>query len=241
VKHGWILLFVAICVGTAVAQPKDPAEAAYQEGRRLYDLRDWDNAIAKFKEAYKLHPDDKSLFNIAQSYRLKGDCVEAVGFYKTYKRNYPSASNIAAVDKFITELEPCAQKPPPATTATTATASQPPTQPEPVYEDRGAGKRSMGLIIGGAGLLVAGTGVAFGLIAKSKESKVEGGDGTQMWDPSIETSGKRFDMLAKVSWGIGGAAIVGGTVLFVMGKSSEHVRVSAAPSGGALVGWAGAW
>jgi hypothetical protein len=88
--------------------------------------------------------------------------------------------------------------------------------------------------------LLVGTGVACGLIARSRASTAESGDGTQPWDPSIESSGKRFDMLAKITWGVGGAAIVAGGVLFMLGKSSEHVRVSVTPDGG-LVGWASAF
>ena len=85
----------------------DPGEDAYAEGRRLYDLQEWDQAIEKFKESYKLRSDGPSLFNIAQAYRLKGDCDSAVRTYKTYKRNFPEAQNIAVVDKLLAELEPC--------------------------------------------------------------------------------------------------------------------------------------
>jgi tetratricopeptide (TPR) repeat protein len=109
------LLAVALTLGTATVafcQSRDAADAAYDEGRRLYDLREWDDAIAKFKEAYKLRPEPRSLFNIAQSYRLKGDCAEASGFYKTYLRNYPDAPNAAKVQQFVTELEPCANRAP---------------------------------------------------------------------------------------------------------------------------------
>jgi hypothetical protein len=37
----------------AAAQP-DPAQAAYEERKRLYDLIEWGAAIAKFKEAYRV-------------------------------------------------------------------------------------------------------------------------------------------------------------------------------------------
>ncbi|MGE0551668.1 MAG: hypothetical protein AB7O24_21075, partial [Kofleriaceae bacterium] len=73
---------LALLVGAAQAQPKpptptDPADVAYREGRRLYDLREFPQAIERFKEAYRLREDPASLFNIAQSYRLLGDCPNA--------------------------------------------------------------------------------------------------------------------------------------------------------------------
>ncbi|HEU0033848.1 MAG TPA: hypothetical protein VFQ53_24640 [Kofleriaceae bacterium] len=104
------LIAAVIGVAAATVHADPAADAAYEEGRRLYDLREWDQAIAKFKESYRLSPEPKSLFNIAQAFRLKGDCVEAINFYRTYKRNFPKEKNIGKVDKFITELEPCARQ-----------------------------------------------------------------------------------------------------------------------------------
>jgi len=180
--------FVIACLvcGVAHAQPKDPGEAAYVEGKRLYDIQDWDAAIAKFKESYKLRNDAASLFNIAQAYRLKGDCVQASTFYRTYKRNFPTAANIAAVDKFIAELEPCvkskgekptseskpvAPKPrleprpatPPTTTEPGATASPPPIATEP------EAPRSLVLpiVVGAGAVVLGGTALAFELSARS--------------------------------------------------------------------------
>lgn len=238
---------VLLVATSALAQPADPGEAAYQEGRRLYDLRDWDGAITKFKEAYKIRSDGPSLFNIAQSYRLKGDCVEALGFYKTYKRNFPSAQNIAAVDKFITELEPCAQQ----KSEKASEPSGPTTGPNPEgpagaqTEDRGGGMRMTGIVVGGAGVLFVATGFVFGALAKAKSDEITNADpdNPQMWSPAIETDGQRYDLLAKISWGVGGAAIIGGVVLYVMGKSSENVQVSVTPAkgDGAVVGLSTRW
>ena len=104
------LVVFLLVAGTAHAQapaPNPAADTALSEGRRLYDLQEWDQAIVKFKEAYRLRADAPSLFNIAQSYRLKGDCANAASFYKTFKRNFPKEKNLEKVDKFITEMEAC--------------------------------------------------------------------------------------------------------------------------------------
>lgn len=227
-----LALFALVIASPAGAQPAEPGEAAYQEGRQLYDLREWDKAIAKFKEAYRLRSDAASLFNIAQAYRLKGDCVEAIGSYKTYKRNFATAPNIEAVDKFIVDLEPCAK----AQSAKPAHDT-----PEPVFEDRGATRRKLGLGVAGAGVVLVGTGIVFGVMAKSRSDAVtNGGDvaNPQPFDPSLERAGKRYELLAIIAWSVGGAAVVGGGVLYVMGRNAERTRVSATPvRGGALIGW----
>src|SRR5215831_20792767 len=110
-------LAIAILCCTAMpaqAQPADPGQAAYDEGKKLYEQKRWDAAIAQFKESYRLRHDAPSLFNIAQAYRLTGDCVQALVFYRQYKQQFPTATNIDKVDKFIAELEPCAKQREPA-------------------------------------------------------------------------------------------------------------------------------
>ena len=139
-----LLLALALAPRAASAQaPSAAADAAYEEGRRLYDLQEWDRAIDRFKEAYRLHADARALFNIAQAYRLKGDCASAAGFYKTFKRNYPRERD---VDKFITQMEACAAaapkpdpvkpvEPPPAVVKPAIVEPRPteprPTEPRP--------------------------------------------------------------------------------------------------------------
>jgi len=256
-----LLLAIAASVpGTARSQPapNHPAETAYQEGIRLYDLHEWDQAIAKFKEAYRLRKEPRSLFNIAQAYRLKGDCVEALAFYRTYRRNYPDAPNIKTVNKFIETLEPCASqqasqqphKPAPADAEPPATEPTPPTPREdssqvlaatgaPRDTDLGGSrKRTAGIAIGAAGVAAVATGVYFGLRAHAKADQVEAGSG--QWDPSLEDSGERADLIAKILWSTGGAAIAAGGVLLVLGRRDHapHVAVVPAAGGGWLV-WEG--
>jgi hypothetical protein len=250
-----VIALVALAPWLAIAQPapsSDAAETAYKEGRRHYDLREWDQAIAKFKEAYELRSDAASLFNIAQAYRLKGDCVEALGFYKTYKRNFPSAQNLDKVDKFIAELEPCAKQQSasaktepiaPAGAETPAPRVDVSKSAEPATSgaDTGGGKRTTGLVVAGvgAGAVVAGT--VFGLIARSKASAVSNGGNPAMppvFDPSTQNAGKHDAVAATILWTVGGAAIVTGGVVWLLGHRAEHASVAVVPrERGAVVVW----
>jgi tetratricopeptide (TPR) repeat protein len=176
------LIALLLAAGTAYANPA--ADAALSEGRRLYDLQEWDQAIVKFKEAYRLRADAPSLFNIAQSYRLKGDCANAASFYKTFKRNFPKEKNIDKVDKFISEMETCAKsgikpvepvktepvktdpvKTEPVKTepVTTEPVTTEPVTTEPVTTDPSGGSISQPMPPpqkGGGGMKIAGLGVA---------------------------------------------------------------------------------
>jgi tetratricopeptide (TPR) repeat protein len=216
--------------------PSDPGDAAYAEGRRYYDLRDWDLAIERFKEAYRLRSDAASLFNIAQSYRLEGDCTNAVAFYKTYKRNFPEAANLALVDEHLSKLEPCA--PPPPTRPTPAPASAP-----IIQRDAGSGRglRLAGLVTGGIGAIALGTGAYFGLVSRTSASDVESGSAITngVFDPDVERRGERAELVAKILLIGGGATLAGGVVMYLLGRDSESTVVNVVPAsgGGAVLVW----
>ncbi len=261
------LVLVAVAPADADPQhgkkkpPADPAEAAYQDGRRHYDLREWDDAIASFKESYRLRTDERSLFNIAQAYRLKGDCVDALGFYQTYKRNFPDAEGIPAVDKLIVDIEPCVREktPPPVkptkpgktpgpaeptdTTTTTepalgAPAKTPPSPPPPPPAGSpGHGKRVAGITVASVGLVAIAGGVFFGLQAQSKAQDVEGGRGT--FDPQLQADGQAADRNAKILFIGGGALVATGVIVYLLGRShSEVEHVAVVPvSGGGVLAW----
>lgn len=270
------ILLVAMLLGSAnaLAQPGPPtssdiqaSEKAYAEGRAHYDLREWDQAIAKFKEAYRLRPSDAaSLFNIAQSYRLKGDCVEALSFYRTYRRNFPGEKNIDKVDQFIQEMETCAQTrsteptqpagpdpgstttpttTPPTTspTPTPSTTAPPPIAPAPLPPPRddhaGRGMKLGGLAVGGVGVALVAVGAVSAVSASSKAGDLED---LPMFDPDLDKEGKRAALRARILLGVGGAAVVTGVVLYVVGsKQAERASsVAVVPHGdGGMVVWSG--
>lgn len=187
IRSSLLLLALAASAPAAHAQPAAPtaADTALTEGRRLYDLQEWDAAIEKFKESYRLRADAPALFNIAQAYRLKGDCAQAASFYKTFKRNFPRERS---VDNFIAAMEECAKtqpakpepkpvpvkpapvKPAPVTTTPVTTTPDPVTTtpalstsvasvaPEPLDEPPppAAGSPGKGLRLAGLGTMGAG-------------------------------------------------------------------------------------
>jgi tetratricopeptide (TPR) repeat protein len=242
-----IAIASSLALASAHAQPAaDPGQAAYEEGKRLYDKHQWESAIAQFKESYRLRRDAASLFNIAQAYRLTGDCFHAVEFYRQYKQDFPDAANIAKVDKFIAELETCAKEHEPHEQPTTPQPNTQPIAPQqqsvqplppPPPVDTGHSKRLAGLAIAGTGVVAVATGFYFGHLASADADQVH--NGTGVWDPGVESAGKRDDLIAKVLWGVGGAAIVGGTVMYVLGRGGEEApRVGVVPTrGGASLVW----
>ena len=231
----WLL---ALAPRGVVAQPASgPAEAAYQEGRRLYDLREWDRAIAKFKEAYEQRHDPASMFNIAQAYRLKGDCVEALAFYKTYSRNFPDASNLDKVNKFISELEPCAKQqaktvniePVGAADSGSLDRRRDATSTPPPVDGRR--HRRLGLWIGGGGAAFAGASLVVGALARSKwHDALAHCDASHACDTKGLALGDQASTratIATVLGGVGLAAVAVGAILYVTAPSAPERRSAA--------------
>ena len=185
-----LIATVLVTVSAARAQPTEDkarrAQELYDEGRRHYDIGEYAAAITSFKESYLLSSAPLLLFNIAQAYRLSGDCAQANRFYLNYKRAVPKPRNKSELAKAMAkckgvapatgEPEPPAEPPvtPPSTTTEPLRPEPPaepappapapaPTRPEPppaaaVAKRHEGGGGGGGLRI--TGLVVTGLGVA---------------------------------------------------------------------------------
>jgi hypothetical protein len=84
---------------------KEQARQFFEEGTTHYNLREFEQAIESFQNAYKSVPNAAFLFNIAQAHRMAGHLSDAIGFYNNYLRLMPDAANADEVKRFIAELE----------------------------------------------------------------------------------------------------------------------------------------
>ena len=104
-----LVLSVVLLVGapSAFAAPpkEDPATTAarelYKSATKHYQLGEYREALADYKEAYRLKEDASFLFNIGQCQRLLGAHDEAARAYRAFLRARPEAPNRADVEGFI--------------------------------------------------------------------------------------------------------------------------------------------
>ena len=92
-----------------------------------------------------------------------------------------------------------------------------------------------GLVTAAAGAAVAGVGLAFGLKAKSDSDSLAK---ASRFDASKYDSGRRAETIQWVCYGVGGAALVAGGVLYYLGHRTSSETASVMPSitaGGAAV------
>lgn len=238
------------------AQPTT-AEILYIEGDRHFALREFDQAIEKFRAAYLLDPQPLFLFNIAQAYLEKGTCDEAEQFYLQYLSantddqtvRATARQRVAEIDAGTSEAcrEPATG---PATTTGTApevTARRDPERMAPPPAP-GRGKRTAGLIAITAGVFIAGTGGYFSSVARGAARDLEdrctpGCDADDADIAGLDAEGKTAQRNATLLYGAGGVAVVAGAALLTWGvldgrTSARHVALVPARSGAiAVAGW----
>jgi hypothetical protein len=129
-----VLLLVAATSARGETQaPLDPgrdltptAREFSDRGLRHYESGEYDASIESFMEAFALSNNAGLLFNVAQAYRLKQDCVHAQEFYARYLETSPETALKASVERRLAEMKSCAAAssataPPPDEESSTAT------------------------------------------------------------------------------------------------------------------------
>lgn len=265
-----VAIAAAAATTTAHAQPSAEAKKLYLEGKAHYDVAEYADAIAKWKQAYVVSKAPMLLFNIAQAYRLSGDCAQALRSYATYERE--AAKPIANAEELALARSRCnpaptnanppdgtpaqqQQPPPPAhpRTPEPPTAAdpeggrdahaapsgidainEPPAPPELHESTTGRRTQYLGLGVAGAGVALAVTGYLFGRAASSHADEVSSyiGEWSQA-QADLASSGQRDATIGKVFAIAGGAAIVGGAVLYGLGWHAHgraQLALSVTPS-----------
>jgi tetratricopeptide (TPR) repeat protein len=211
------------------------------KGRAFHNAGDYNSAVAAFKEAYVLAPSPGLLFNIAQAYRLAGNCDEAAWMYRRFLDTNPIGSHKTLAENHLAVVERCGsggllvQTPTPQPDATPIPesdtnklitfASLPDRTRSGKYK-----KIGLGTAIGGGALLA---GAAFFAIDANdaantvSETYKRGGKWEDVKD--ADARGRRSSTIATVLGVGGGLAVVSGAVLFAVGRhyeQAQHVAVT---------------
>jgi tetratricopeptide (TPR) repeat protein len=157
----------ALTIGRAVAAEDGGANprALYQEGARLYNLGQYEEAVRAFEAAYAISGAKPLLFNIAQALRLAGPpyCERALRTYESYLREDAAPSNREEVEERIAEMRRCVERERDAQAASRR-ASEPRPPPAdvaaaPTAAPSGPSKAPLVLAVGGGALFAVGAGL----------------------------------------------------------------------------------
>jgi tetratricopeptide (TPR) repeat protein len=212
-----------------------------EKGRALHNAGDYNAAVSAFKEAYVLAPSPGLLFNIAQAYRLAGNCDEAAWMYRRFLDTSPIGNHRALAENHLAAVERCGSGglkvgtsqpqadavpiPEPAAGSLVTFAALPDNSRSRKYKRIG-----LGTAIGGGALLA---GAAYFAIDANEaanavaETYKRGGK----WDDikDVDARGRRSSTIATALGIGGGLAVVSGAVLFGVGRhyeQAQHVAVT---------------
>ncbi|HLL23741.1 MAG TPA: tetratricopeptide repeat protein [Kofleriaceae bacterium] len=233
------LITAAVLAAAAPTSADEPIPAKAKKladhGRDMHKRGEYDRAIVAFKEAYVIAPSPGLLFNLAQSYRLQGNCDDAVLMYRRYLATGPSVEARGVAETHLATVERCVQKRAlniPLDDSMAYLKVPPPPGPEKVIVDD---KRDIerpthlkkdlgiGLAIGGGVALV--TAAYFGVRSWQAERDVERAYEEGAKWPEIKEIDERGENAARAAkiFGIGGGiAVIGGVTLFMLGRRDER-------------------
>ena len=122
----------------AVAPPDVEVDEHVAQGRRLYLLGRYQDAIGEYRRAYELRADPQFLFQIAEAYRQLGATEQALFYYERYLAGAAAGPDRAVAEQRVAEIESLRAAPPPAgppglVAAPGATAGSSARRPTPIW------------------------------------------------------------------------------------------------------------
>jgi len=252
-----VLLAVAGLVASATIARADEsvppkARKLAALGRELHERGDYARAVDAFQEAYVIAPRPGLLFNLAQAYRLQGNCDDAELMYRRYLSAHPSSQERALAETHLATVVRCIERrrlnlPMDASMASLQVP------PAPLADSSAAHRRARGRLVQRIGLGTSLGGLAalsvaayYGARAHATEEDVErhyaGGTSWQEIAP-LDERGQREARTARWLGIGGGATAVAGIALFLIGRQAERaVPVAIIPARrGAQIGLAWAF
>jgi tetratricopeptide (TPR) repeat protein len=224
----------------------EKARTLAERGRALHEAGDYASAIAAFTQAYVMAPSPALLFNLAQAYRLQGNCDDAALMYRRYLATYPSPDERTLAQTHLAFVERCVRKlalnipvevapgrpaqPAPADPLAATVVARAPSRPAQIA--RGVG---VGLVLGGGAALAAAGYYTVRAHSAATEVADAYAMGARWRDVApIDERGKRAANTAR--WlGAGGAlGVAGGIVTYLIGKRLDTPPVMVTSTGRGL-------
>jgi tetratricopeptide (TPR) repeat protein len=213
------VLVLAVLLAASRAHADDasarvpPAARAFAErGRAYHAAGDYPSAIFAFRSAYALAPSHGLLFNLAQAYRLAGNCDEAAASYRGFLADAaPTGDQRALAQRHLETTLRCGHRrladehrvdTPPELDAIAARHD-----PRPGLRDERIG---IGLAIGG-GVALAGAAY-FAIDSSNAAPAVKGASGGD---------GQRSAEIARVLGTGGAVALAGGAMFYALGWRAD--------------------
>lgn len=219
------------------------AKGAFQAGQASFNEADYERAITYWEDAYRRDCTAHALLlNLARAYELGGDKRQAVEALQTYLARKPESPQKDQINRRIEvlnqqidkeEAAAAAAPPPEPTPAPETTPAPQPTSPPPAPAPAPKASDNFWVgpaIVGGVGVLAAGTGVVVHAIGDADEDAAAEQCPARVYcSREVEEQGNSGIFKQKLGVGmmIGGAAAVGGALAWFLLAQPEPASTPA--------------
>jgi tetratricopeptide (TPR) repeat protein len=219
------------------------ARTLAERGRAFHDAGNYAAAITAFTQAYVMAPSPALLFNLAQAYRLQGDCEDAALMYRRYLATNPSPEGRALAEMHLASVERCIHMlslhipvespsghivaPPPREKLTAASTRPAPSSKAQIEKDVG-----VGLVLGGSAALAVAA--YYTVVAHNAAEDVAAAyaKGAKWKDiAATDERGKAASSRARLLGAGGVLGVAGGIVTYMIGRHHERLPITVASTG----------
>lgn len=216
------------------------AERRAAEAFEAYSRAEYANAVALYLQAYAASASAPILYNIARIYDVRlGNRAQAIEYYRRYVSSADARADLVETTRRrLAQLEEEEASPAAGTGPSTGAAapqakrpaepSAPPVVPPPPRQGGWSTERWVGVVLGTAGLVGVGIGSAFGLAARSNANTAHqlcnGNVCSTQAGVDAARAGSRDATLSDIGFGVGGALLATGTILYFMGGDRSPDR-----------------
>jgi tetratricopeptide (TPR) repeat protein len=201
----WLAIACLLPAATAAADDHAASRARFlaDRGRAAHERGAYDEAVVAFQQAYVIAPTPGLLFNLAQAYRLQGDCDDASIMYRRYLDVSSDAESRALARQHLNAVERCRRFEPRLAVGPALSAPlREPSRDDSTSSHPAPGRRAQRV---GLGFALAGT-AALGIAGYH---------------------GLSDDRGRATTFGIGGALAVGaGATLYIVGRHQERDTIN---------------
>jgi tetratricopeptide (TPR) repeat protein len=256
---GLVLVFLLLGITASHAAPDDDqltrAEARWKQGKAFYDSGQWDQAIAEFRAAWELVREPDLVFGIALALHKKGDHKAALAEARRYLELAPTGSAANEARELVVVLTPKvealdadavrrdAEAKRQAEAEAKRRADERAQREHASADERRRARMLRWSGIAGAvvGASLVGLGAKFGLDARDASDELTAHT-MDMWTDELlarQAEGRSANRKFIALTAIGSALIIGGGVVYVLGRRAEPRAELLVFDRGAGLGFAG--
>jgi tetratricopeptide (TPR) repeat protein len=207
-----LALLVGVWTTSSYADDRNKALELFEASDKAYKAGEFERAAELLREAYTLYPEPLLLYNLGRAQEGLGDTHGALASYEKYLQEATDIKDRGAIERRIETLKAqIAKQEEDARRRAEEEERRRNAPPPPPIDDRTPVEKYGPWITLGAGGLVTGTGLFFGINASSTHDDAVATP-IQRDAAELQRSAERSATIANVMFAVGGAAIVGGIV-----------------------------